>query len=279
MIDLTIIIPALNKTQRTKYALEQCLTSLIETVPEVPIVVSTNNGKPEPLPVESPNIKRIHVWEQGQCKATNAAIATTNTEWIMISNDDMIYPPKWLEELNKYTRVSEFNYPCISPVLVEPMRGAPTFLPYNCGGAGGDFDKEKFLMFVARYKAENPWKTRIENGFNLPFLIKRKLWDLIESYDIKYDPFGSNSDSDLEYKIRLAGVQPMQNRNCLVYHFSQTSGTSHADNRAYWNQNWNYFIKKWGFERVGGDEIWRANFKIDYKKLKYRPKWMKLPQE
>lgn len=259
--DVTIIIPHWGSTPEQKYALNECLTSLEETAPEIKRIVAFNGAKtlPTVLTEQIKGTDFIVVSEQGQCKAVNAAVATTNTPWIMVTNDDMVYPPGWFEML---AEAPENMHPCRSPKLVEPRPGAPTFLVEFCGGAGGDFNKQKFLDFVYRNKWEGD--TMIETGFNLPFLIKRDLWDLVGGYDINYDPFSSNSDSDLEYKIKLAGVQPVQIQTSLVYHFSQTSGTFHPDNQAYWNANWEYFIKKFGFPRTDNG-IWEANFKIPTK--------------
>ena len=182
----------------------------------------------------------------------------------MISNDDMIFPPGWFEKLTSLIR----DEVCISPQLVEPRSGAPTFITHFCGGAGGDFDKQKFIDFAANHSDH-----RIRTGFNLPFLMKRELWDLVGGYDIDYDPWGSNSDSDLEYKIRLTGTQPYQNTNCLVYHFSQTSGTFEPRNQGAWQKNWQYFIDKWGFPRTDNG-IWEANFGIPQPPVrKFVPWW------
>lgn len=268
-MNITIIIPTLNSTgdvardKKIHYAFANCLASLGETVPDIPVIVASNGNDPGYLPMYlHPKATRINLWEQGQCRAVNAAVASCNTEWIMVTNDDMVFPPYWSDSM-------EFqNYKCISPKLVEPNDGAPTFIKHNCGGAGGDFDKDMFLNYVKNYKGKS-WNT----GFNLPFIIKRDLWDLIGGYDINYDPFGSNSDSDLEYKVRLAGVQPMQSQASLVYHFSQTSGTFNPKNHEYWQRNFTYFEQKWGFPRTD-DGIWEANFQIPYDKLKYKPNWM-----
>lgn len=277
MIDLSIIIPTLNTSEdasqdvKIRYAFKECLLSLQETVPNIPIVIASNNGDPRPLPIEiKDNVKRINIWEQGQCKAVNAAVAITNTEWIMISNDDMAYSPQWFYKIQ--LAIENNKVDCISPKLVEPNDGAPTFIKFPCGGAGGDFDKEKFEGFCAVDPSRFDW---IEKGFNLPFLIKRELWDLIGGYDINYDPWGSNGDSDLEYKIKLAGYQPFQSQSAKVYHFSQTSGTFHPKNQEYWNKNFAYFEEKWGFPRTD-EGIWTADFEIPYEKLKFKPKWMKI---
>jgi len=268
-MNLTIVIPTLNSTgdvsqdKKIHYAFAHCLASLGETVPDIPVIVASNGDNPGYLPMYlHPKANRINLWEQGQCRAVNAAVASCNTEWIMVTNDDMVYPPNWTEPI-------EFNnYQCFSLKLVEPNDGAPTFIKYNCGVAGGDFDNKKFLEFNNDWKGKS-WQT----GFNLPFIIRRDLWDKIGGYDINYDPLSSNSDSDLEYKIKLSGVQPMQSQASLVYHFSQTSGTFNHKNHEYWQRNFAYFEQKWGFPRTD-DGIWEANFQIPYDKLKYRPKWM-----
>jgi hypothetical protein len=249
-----------------------------------PIIIATNGPKRslEPskftgLIVNRGQYKHIHVEEQGQCKAVNAAAATVNTPWIFVTNDDMVYAPGWFDRLTTNLVGEEImgKIPaCISPQLVEPKLGAPTFLIEFCGGAGGDFNKEKWLDYAKKMVLDSlsyDQNKGIRTGFNLPYLISKELWDTVGGYDVNYDPWGSNSDSDLEYKIRLAGIQPYQNTNCLVYHFSQTSGTFHPDNQSYWQKNWDYFIEKWGFPRTD-EGIWEASFTIP-ETNKFHPEW------
>ena len=97
------------------------------------------------------------------------------------------------------------------------------------------------------------------------------MWDTIGGYDINFDPWGSNGDSDLEYKIKLAGIQPYQSQDAVVYHFSQTSGTFSPENQGYWKKNWDYFIEKWGFERTDNG-IWEATFDIPTERI-FKPIW------
>ena len=273
--DVTIIIPHLGATSESKYALEECAKSLVETVPGVitrdrGLIVVTNGYNP--ATDGKPNqVGDMHLVDQGQCKAVNAAVATVNTPWVLVTNDDMIYPPGWWEKLTDFHGQ---DVQCISPKLVEPRSGAPTFLVEFCGGAGGDFDKQKFLDFVEQYDRSRKGgnKAIIGPGFNLPFLIKKELWDTIGGYDVNYDPWGSNSDSDLEYKIKLAGVNMWQHQEALVYHFSQTSGTFNPENQGAWQRNWDYFIQKWGFPRTDGG-IWQSTFQIPDEGRKFRPDW------
>jgi len=259
--DVTIIIPHLGATKEQQFSIKNCFDSLIESgFPGENIIIAFNGiSESTSTPTFDPTeqgVSLIGLTKQGQCTAVNAAAATVTTPWIMVSNDDMMYAPGWFERL--VAPIDE-SILCISPILVEPRPGAPTFITEFCGGAGGDFNKEKWLYFANSYMPM--YQGLCRPGFNLPFLIRKDVWDLVGGYDVNYDPWSSNSDSDLEYKLKLAGVQPYQNTNCPVYHFSQTSGTFEPKNRPSWEKNWQYFIDKWGFPRTD-DGIWEATFEV-----------------
>ena len=256
--DCTILIPHLGGSSEAEYALDQCLPSLKETFTGKIIVVKNGSN------TDCKHSADIYVVSQGQCKAVNAAAATVNTPWIFVTNDDMIYGSNWFENL---TFIEE-DFQCISPQLVEPRSGAPSFLVEFCGGAGGDFDKSKWLDFYNKHESGI-----IRSGFNLPFLVKKEVFDLVGGYDIQYDPWGASSDTDIQCKFELAGVKTFQNTSCIVYHFSQTSGTFHPDNQSYWVKNYAYFQEKWGYERPGDPDVWFSRNLINYEKLKYNPWW------
>lgn len=260
--ELTIIIPSFYPDEHilTKRALEYSNQSLGETF-YGKVVYAFNGGS-----------------TQGQCRAVNEAASKARTPWIMVANNDMVFSPGWFKE---FTSAVERNSLLVaSPNLVEPRKGAPPFLEYFCGGLGTegtqpDFDKEKFLAFAETQKAHKnmsafPSTEEIEDGFNLPFLIRKDVWDIIGGYDENYDPWSSNSDSDLQYKIMVAGIVPKRVRSTLVYHFSNTSGTFHPDHQAYWQKNQAYFKKKWGVERASSPEIW---YKPSLEGITYHPKW------
>lgn len=276
--DVSIVIPTMS-SERNEYALRECLISLRESdfpMENILIAVNGQDLPSEPL-LSDFAVKVIWVEEQGQCKATNAAVATVSTPWVMVSNDDMVYPSDWFERLIKgmLEAISEeIDRPfTVSPQLIEPRDGAPTFKKVFFGGVGGDFNKQGFIEYAKTHVGEG-----IRSGFNLPFLINKEVWDLVGGYDVSYDPWGSNSDSDFEYKLKLAGVEMWQNTNCPVYHFSNTSPTFHPDNHSFWQKNYQYFIDKWGFERASSPEIWTTEFEIPFENLKYRPKWSILPE-
>lgn len=258
--EVTIIIPSLcpENHELSGKALQYCLSSLNSTFEGKVEVAFNGEGSGYP---------------QGQCAAVNRVAKEVDTPWLMVSNNDMVFPPYWFEKITE--TMDNFGLLVASPNLVEPSKGAPPFIEKFCGGLGGDFDKYCFLNFANSYKEhENrPVENLIENGFNLPFLIRKDVWDTIGGYDEMYDPWSSNSDSDLQYKIMLTGITPKRVRSSLVYHFSQVSGTFHSDNQSYVQENYEKFRKKWGFKRASSPEIWYKP-EIPYDELKFKPDWI-----
>ena len=257
--DVTIVIPHLGANEEQRQSLNKCYLSISSSMLGSKIIVAQNGWNKNDIPVGT-----IAMVDQGQCKAVNAAASTVETKWMLVTNDDMVYAPGWFEKLTEGME----DKLCVSPVLVEPISGAPPFIK-KLYGRHDSFEMDKWLEF-ARGHEDKTWET----GFNLPFLIRMDLWEVIGGYDINYDPWGSNGDSDLQAKIHLAGTGTWRNRNSTVYHFSQTSGTFKPENRPHWSKNWNYFIQKWGFERQGDShKVWGSQDLIDYDRLIFNPHW------
>ena len=244
----SVIIPTL--PSKNQDYLNLCVNSFIQN--------SSNNYDFEVLKAEN---GEGTPYPQGQCRAVNREAKKAQGEWLFIVNDDMYFPKDWDKHLT-------FPSACFSPNLLEPLEqgSAPPFLKLDAGFSMENFNRKKVDSYT---NTENT----IENGFNLPFFIYKDLWDCIGGYDENYDPWGTNSDSDLEYKVVLAGVQPKRKRDMLVYHFGSKSG-SHLY-QDYWQKNFQYFIDKWGFERISSPQIWNAELNIPIDKLKFKPYWMK----
>lgn len=232
------------------------------------IIVVTNNGPAFHVPIEG--IKVYHVERQGQGSAVNTGVRAATNEYIYISDDDVIFPPNW-EELTEKAKEVEF----LSGNFMEnESKGgaAAPFVRNDCGNTPEDFDWEKFEKDSIEMREE-----KLENGFGFPLLLKKELWEKVEGYDEDYDPWGTNIDSDLEYKIMLAGIMPKRWRGVITYHFSQVSGAFiKPEALPYWDRNTKHFERKWGIVRAGAPEIWFCDFKINGTNLIYKPEWAKL---
>ena len=258
---VSIIIPHYGADEQQERALNICTMSLHATYPQIPVIIAKNGVTKCQHPA------RVVIHDQGQHKAVNAAAAIVNTKWLFITNDDMVYAPGWMDKLMNTAINHKLKFLCMN--LCEPRQGAPPFLTQPFGGAGGDFNESAWLAFAATHH-----DFTLEEGFNMPFLIDHDVWNRIGGYDVNYDPWGSNGDSDMQAKLMLGGLDTFRDRNVLVYHFSQTSGTFEPQNQEYWNKNYAYFTKKWGFDRQPTDKVWYSRDIIDSYKLIYKPEWM-----
>lgn len=271
---VTAIIPSLYKVD-AEY-LKFCVKSLRDTV-DWDIIVVTNGTKTNE-PVDLPGAtKRLHVRDQGQCQAVNvgAQAASPTTEYLFIVNSDMYFAPGWDRNLR-------FDYPVFSPNLVEPDNNNGSAKPFVKYPAKGftleEFEQPLVDMFIDKKIQEvHDESYREEKGLNFPLFIRKDLWDFLGGYDVAYDPWGSNSDTDLQTRINLAGIIPMRLRDVLVYHFSNKSGTFDGTHQDFYVNNIEYFKSKFGFDRDElGSDVWynqdmipADESKIKYKQAKY----------
>lgn len=268
----SVVIPSL-ANEVTKPYLRLTVESLRESGFNGQIVVVTNGSSNKPALNDIKGItKHIHIAMQGQCIATNygVQVAAPDSDYILVSNDDMFYAKGWDLNLQR-----DFpDYPVFSPVLIEPtdnLGSAAPFLKLDGGYTIDKFNKEAVETFVNNEVMKPDHEH--EPGFNLPFFIRKGLWDFLKGYDVAYDPFGSNSDTDLQTRINLAGITPMRLRDVLVYHFSNKSGTFSPENDAFRMNNFDYFKSKFGFDRDElGSDVWynKDMLPADPEKIKYK---------
>lgn len=277
MSKITAIIPSYVDVDR-QY-LKVAVESLRASVDWDIIVVA--NGTKSLNPLHDTPIKGITKFlitrQQGQCNAVNRGVEATegDCEWIFVSNSDMYYAPQWANNLPNFKEAPL----CFSPNLVEPSDNggsAPPFLKFNGGFTLNAFQRPEVNNFITT-QADNQQPVW-EVGFNLPFFIRKDVWQTIGGYDEKYDPWGSNSDTDLQTKIEIAGIKPQRKRDVLVYHFSQKSGTFDRTiverDQSWWN-NFKYYGEKFGYTRDDepkGDP-WTCTNMVNQEKLIYHPSW------
>lgn len=238
------IIPSFYEVDRDYTKL--CVESLRDSGFNGEIIVVTNGTKTNPIINDIRGVSRhLHTRDQGQCVATNigAQSAAPDTDYLFVVNSDMYFAPNWSKHLR-------FEFPVFSPNLVEPTNNAGSadpFLKFEGGLDLSEFKRKNVDNFVRASTLFG--KTKEELGFNLPFFIRRDFWQFLGGYDVAYDPWGSNSDTDLQTRINLAGVTPMRLRDVLVYHFSNKSGTFDGTHQDYYMNNIEYFRDKFKFDR------------------------------
>jgi glycosyltransferase involved in cell wall biosynthesis len=271
---VTVIIPTMPHLHDY---LKLCVESLREQCDWDIIVVSNGtNEKPNYRDIHGIT-QHLHTRQQGQCNAVNigAQVAHANTDYFFISNDDMYYAPTWKDKL-------KFEHPVFSPNLVEPTDNngsAPPFLKFDGGFTLDAFNRGGVNGFIEKEIERAESADSKETGFNFPLFVRADVWRKIGGYDTKYDPWGSNSDTDLQTLIHYAGIQPMRLNDVLVYHFSNKAGTfdfSHPDRQQKWQQNFDYYTEKWGFNRdTEPTDVWASTGVLpeDESKIKFEAVW------
>lgn len=279
MSRITCVIPSLVDVD--KQYLKVCVESLRESGFDGDIT-AVLNGSRDMNPLHDCPIKGITktlvTKQQGQCNAVNqgASVVDGDCKWLMVSNADMYYAPGWDKNLSKYLDdEGDFKYLCFSPNLVEPTNNAGSAAPFlKCDGGFtlDEFDKDLVDEYI---QAQVKQKDKPTTGFNFPIFIRMDVWRDIGGYDLKYDPWGSNSDTDLQTLVELAGIQPMRLRDVLVYHFSNKSGTFDGSHQDAWQQNWDYYTRKWGFNRDDEPkpDTWMATNMVNKEKNIFHPDW------
>lgn len=268
---ILVVVPTM--PHNLEYA-KVCVQSLLDTTDWL-IAVIVNGSDAEALraynfPISNERVKVLVTNVQGQCHAVNMGSKMLgNYDYLFITNDDMYYPKLWNHHLR-------FDWPCFSPNLIEPTNNngsAPPFLKLDAGFTLEEFKQEVVDKFVSDITTAETIEAAT-TGFNFPVFIKKDLWDLIGGYDEKYDPWGSNSDTDLQTLIELAGVQPMRDRSVLVYHFSNKSGTFDGTHQEDWQRNFDYYRDKFGYTRDDAPtDTWMAQGLVQKDKLKFHPDW------
>jgi glycosyltransferase involved in cell wall biosynthesis len=265
MSKYTVVIPTLAGV--TDSYLRLCVESLRDSGFDGRIIVVTNGAKSSyPLNIDGISV-RLHTADQGQCNAVNIGMQHVDTEYALICNDDMYFAPGWDVRLR-------FDYACFSPNLVEPENNHGSAAPFSKLSAGftlDEFDRELVDEMIPQFIANKAAPE--EAGFNFPLFIKMDLWKLLGGYDTAYDPWGSNSDTDLQTRINLAGLTPMRLRDVLVYHFSNKSGTFDGTHQDFYINNIEYFHDKFGFDRDElGSDVWYNKDMIPTDETKIRLK-------
>lgn len=273
-MNISIVIPTPAFENNIEY-LETCIKSIkkYQTIDhEIIVVVNGLNGKDVSDRIKNiTGIKLIKEDRQGQCISVNVGVKNATNEYILISDDDVVFPPNW-EELTEKAKEVDF----LSGVFMENVcKGSGHCEPFVICSLG--CNPQEFRWEEFEKKAIELREERWQNGFGFPIICKKSLWEEIGGYDENYDPWGSNCDSDLEYKIMLRGIMPMRWRGVLTYHFSNVSGTfTNPKALPYWDKNKRYFTEKWGIIRASIPAIWLCDFKIDGHNLKFKPSWAKL---
>ena len=188
----------------------------------------------------------------GLCSGANSAATLVETEYIIYSNDDMYFLPKWdfflAEDVNKVkNNLYYFSGTPIGP-LGSGLQNKPTKkltpdeiknFDFDCGKTADTFDEAKVLKNYKNVKYFNH-----QGSHWSPHLIHKSIWDQIGGFSKEFDP-GYASDTDITMKLWKKGVRIFKGiNNFRVYHFG--SITTRKKKELVRNKGHRLFLLKWG---------------------------------
>lgn len=216
---ISVIIP----TYKEPEALELCIKSCQENQiynNEIIVVVDGTYEYNKQILEKFVNID-IYIVEKnkGLSYATNFGVNKAHQKYVLIVNDDNVFPKKWDKKLLRYSSYLEKNW-VISPNQIEPYNSMfKDFIIKDFGRNPKTFNYEEFLEF------EESISKNISNlsGSTLPIFISTKKYKELKGWDENYPTNGIVADWDFFLRCNLAKMKFMRIFNIHFYHFVSLS--------------------------------------------------------
>lgn len=238
---ISVVIPS----YRNPKCLDICLHSALEHqsknneiivvldgfVEESQHIIEKYDGRVSFIPFES---------NSGMQHALNVGVYQSSNEWILIVNDDNVFPKDWdtiLEQDKMDKRV-------ITPNQIERTPSIFGFVTKDFGGVD-NFDFESYTNEEPAYR-DSSLST---DGEIFPFFMQKKYYMACGGFDTIYDsPF--ICDWDFFLKLELIGTSFVRSRKLNFYHFGSMA-TKNGSERDRFVQSerdaMESFNFKWGF--------------------------------
>jgi glycosyltransferase involved in cell wall biosynthesis len=238
---ISVIIP----TYRNPKCLDYCISSAIQNQTNKNEIIVIVDGYVE----ESQHIldkykDKINVLpldeNHGMQSALNLGVYNATNEWILIVNDDNVFPPKWDELLEQDAQ----DKLVITPNQIERNPSIFNFTTRNFG----DVNSFDFSLF----NQEEP-KTRentlTDDGGIFPFFMQKKYYMIVGGFDIWY-PSPFICDWDFFLKLEMLNLKFTRSRKLSFYHFVSMATKNGSESKRFNSEEQiaaEMFIYKWGF--------------------------------
>jgi len=241
----SIIIPTFNALKYTKL----CIYSIRLTTSFPYEIIIVDNGSTDGTREYIEDQKNINLIKSktnlGYAGACNLGIKISDSKYIVISNNDIIFTPNWLTHL---IETSEINN---SIGLVGPITNRASGYhrqPHDSYNNNIELFKESKRL----YEKNKGSYLSVPVLIFFCTLIKRKTIDLVGLLDPNLG-LGGCDDFDYCFRVNMAGLNCILATSVFVHHFcSRTFSSNHLD---YWGlskESINLFNKKWqGISRIG----------------------------
>lgn len=177
----------------------------------------------------------------GMQHALNVGAYNANNEWILIVNDDNVFPKDWDTILEK-----DFEDKLIiTPNQIERTPSIFNFVTINFGGVD-NFDFNRYTEEEQNHREDS----LTNDGEIFPFIMQKKYYMAVGGFDTLYDsPF--ICDWDFFLKLELIGCMFLRSRKLNFYHFGSMATKNGSESNRFKESEMNAaetFVYKWGFD-------------------------------
>ena len=238
---ISVIIP----THKSPEYLDLCLKSAFsgqKNENEIIVVVDGFYDLNKEVLEKYPTTKVLDLeTNQGLSVATNWGVYNSSNDYILVVNDDNVFPRDWDVELIKYLSKGRV----VTPNQIEPSPSM--FKQFNIKDLGKDIDEfnlEKFWEYEENLKQQQPDQT----GSTLPFAMHRLDYLAIGGWDVMY-PSPHVVDWDFFAKCEYFNFEMIRIYKHFYHFGSKSTRTTKEQNEfsaikeMYAHQ---FFRQKWG---------------------------------
>jgi len=255
---ISIIIPTFKEPKYLDSCIESAIMGQTFLTNQIVVVVDgTYEENKEVLEKWKNKITPI-VFEttMGQNAATNHGVYNSANDYILIVNDDNVFPIGWDKILidNYQSRT------VVTPNQIEPRYSIfKSFIIHDFGQTIETFNLKNFQ------EKEPSFRNKLfaqSDGNTLPIFMKRKDYVSIGGWDEGF-PSGHVTDLDFFYKCNINNIKSVRNMALNFYHFSGVATRSPEkikETQTKEKSGFDYFFYKWkSYPKYDRD----VNFRFD----------------
>jgi glycosyltransferase involved in cell wall biosynthesis len=239
---ISVIVPCYKEPEYLDLCLKSCIEGQVEKNEIIVVVDGFYDENKEVLDKWGPQILILDLYQnKGLPHATNMGVYNATGDWVLIVNDDNVFPKGWDESLNRFTGSLYKNRKfIISPNQIEPNPSIfPQFKIKNLGKNINEFDLDTFW----RFESDTSDNSVDSSGGTLPFFTRKDWYMSIGGWDENYPTNGVVADWDFFCKCELADFELLRDYKTNFYHFAQVAtGTQRQITE---QQGHEYFQYKW----------------------------------
>ena len=178
------------------------------------------------------NFRYIWTEDVGISRSRNLGVSEASYDIIIFTDDDVLVPPEWFEQIVSSLMNSESNFVVTGRVLPGPQEHKNAFAP---------------SLHVSETPTIYKKRSRIDPLATFNFALHRSAFNALGGFDIHLGPgtrFPSAEDNDFGYRLLKSGFSILYDHKAVVYHRAWRTNQSYLSVRySYGKGQGGYYAK------------------------------------